>query len=133
MTVREDEPVPTDDAIREMIEARAGRAGLIRFDASVVAARAVRDARTQPSPPSLLPRLAIAVASVAAAVVLAVVIALPLGSRPASAPPSNVSSAPIDFSRRSGTTDRGSRPQARSCRLRPETSPRARCSVSRGV
>ena len=86
---------PTDDAIRAMIEARAERAGPIRFDPSAVAARAVGEARTRPSPPSLLPRVAIAAASVAAAVVLGVVIALPLGGRPASAPPSNVSSAPI--------------------------------------
>lgn len=92
---REGWPAPSDDAIREVIEARAGRAGPIRFDASAVAARAVRDARMRPNPPSLLPRVAVAVTSVAAAVVLAVAIALPLGSRPASVPPSNVSSAPI--------------------------------------
>ena len=86
---------PTDEAIRDMIEARAERAGPIRFDPSVVAARAVRDARSRPSPPSLLPRLAIATTSVATAVVLGVMIALPLGGRPASAPPSSASSAPI--------------------------------------
>ena len=95
MTGHEGRDAPTDAAIRAMIEARADRSGPVRFDASVVAARAVRDARTRPNPPSLLPRLAIATTSIAAAVVLAVAIALPLGSRPASAPPSNVSSAPF--------------------------------------
>jgi hypothetical protein len=95
MTGDEGGPAPTDDAIRAMIEARADRAGPVRFDASVVAARAVRDARTQPNPPSLLPRLAVAVTSVAAAVLLGLVIALPLGSRPASAPPSTGASVPI--------------------------------------
>jgi hypothetical protein len=95
MTVREGTPVPTDDAIREMIEARAGRAGPIQFDASAVASRAVRLARARPGPPAVLPRVAIAATSVAAAAVLALVIALPLGNRPASAPPSNVPSAPF--------------------------------------
>ena len=86
--------VTTDASIREMLAARADRAGPITFDASVVAARAIRQARSQPSPPPLLPRLAIAAASVAAVVVLAVVIALPLGTRPASAPPSSGPTAP---------------------------------------
>lgn len=87
MRARQPRPAASDDAIREMLAGRAERAAPIQFDADVVAADAVRRARVQPNPPSLLPRLAIASVSVAAGLVLAIAIAVPLGSRPASAPP----------------------------------------------
>lgn len=95
MTSPERHAAPTDDAIREMLEARVGRATGVPFDPALVAVSAVHAARTLPGTPTLLPRVAIAATSLAAVVVLAIVIALPLGNRPASAPPSTVSSSPI--------------------------------------
>ena len=78
---------PTDDAIREMLQARAGRGGPVPFDASVVAAEAIRRARARPRPMPLVPRLAVAMTSLAAVIVIAVLLARPFGDRAASAPP----------------------------------------------
>jgi hypothetical protein len=84
---------PTDDAIREMLVSRAGRAGQVTFEPSAVAADAIRRADSEPRPVPLMPRLAVAVTSLAAVLVLVVVVALPLGNRPAFAPPTLVPSA----------------------------------------
>jgi len=84
---------PTDEAIREMLQARASLGGQAGFDASVVAAEAIRRARARPRPMPLMPRLALAMTSLAAVIVVAVLVARPLGNGPASAPPTGAPSS----------------------------------------
>jgi hypothetical protein len=84
---------PTDDAIREMLQARASRGGQVPFDASVVASEATRRAGARPRAMPLMPRLAVAMTSLAAVIVIGVLLARPFGNQPASAPPTGAQSS----------------------------------------
>jgi hypothetical protein len=79
--------VPTDDAIREMLESRANRATLASIDlATIIAAAGPRSTRASVLAARLVPRVSL-VATMAAVLVVSALIVLPIVDRPVGSNP----------------------------------------------